>query len=1113
MGRWTLTFLLLGTTVVACGPGSTATERPKIIEFVSGTPRVAPGATVLLNYQVEGADVVRIDTDDGEPILPSTPARTGEVRSMPILRTTTFVLTAIGPSADSSASVTVEVDPGVRPAVLQFIATPTRVDPGGSFTLLWETQNAASAEILADGERVHTIEVDALEEGTLDITPIATHRYVLSVRGEQGLEDQAALTVVLEGPQIRRFDAQPNSIARGDEATLSWEVENAERVEIRDGEDRVIYEGDLLLNSLSVRPNFSQSYALLAFDEDGAFVQTMTTVTVDGAPGALVLFFEASADTVELGDPVELSWAVKNAPLGVQLFAGTSTLTRSDASDGTLTVTPTATVDFRLVARHPEGDASALAPVVVRANGPAVIEFEATANPAALGSQVSLQWRALASTRVRLFEDGEQILDTTDTDPGEIQLPVSAPSRDYLLVAVDSMGRTDRRALTLYGHPRPQIVQFSATPADLMGPGAVALNFDVLGVSQLALYADGAPVADFPGVMSSTAAVDRAGSYTFNAVGSSVLVLEARSAAGQVARQRSIRIFSPSAEQEPNDSPMSATVLSDPSFVSASLSAGDVDLYQITVPQDGLVWARTSDGQGGCQTDTRLELLDQAGVLTSDEDGAAPCALIDPAEDPAAANLAAGVYWLRVSGEAGPYALEVFVSGPRCGDGVVAPLEACDLGDVSGGDGCSTTCQFEPQPTVVRAPGANVELELINPSAFGVIDIELLAPGRAIAARAVDPLGECSINTGLRLLDASGAVLGEKSAGGPVGVEGECAQIEYPDDRFALDLPPGHYRLLVLNEGSTTGQVRTEISIVEPVCGNGVLEAGVEECDDGNLLDLDLCDSACRVEALGTHSIPGSSAVTFNGSLAPGQVAIYRVLVQSEVYLRADAYSPVEGSCADNLSLQLRDPTRTLGQDNRGAQGSCATVDENLAFSRVPAGTYFVELRESAQLAVPGYALKLDDLPVGPGAPAVELEPNDTQADATLTALYGAGSVVVQGQTSPSGDDDVFALVVPAGQTLNFSARSFDQLGMPSACAPNNARADVRLFLEALGAPSTGPGTTELAFADNLSASLWCAELPGTVLSAAGGDAVYFLRVQHGTDAAYASYFIEMTLQ
>src|SRR5262249_27768566 len=32
-----------------------------------------------------------------------------------------------------------------------------------------------------------------------------------------------------------------------------------------------------------------------------------------------------------------------------------------------------------------------------------------------------------------------------------------------------------------------------------------------------------------------------------------------------------------------------------------------------------------------------------------------------------------------------------------------------------------------------------------------------------------------------------------------------------------------------------------------PVCGNGVREAG-EQCDDGNLVNLDGCDGACRFE-------------------------------------------------------------------------------------------------------------------------------------------------------------------------------------------------------------------------------------------------------------------------
>jgi cysteine-rich repeat protein len=51
-----------------------------------------------------------------------------------------------------------------------------------------------------------------------------------------------------------------------------------------------------------------------------------------------------------------------------------------------------------------------------------------------------------------------------------------------------------------------------------------------------------------------------------------------------------------------------------------------------------------------------------------------------------------------------------------------------------------------------------------------------------------------------------------------------------------------------------------------PVCGDGIVQASMEECDDGNTLDRDQCNSDCRINVCGDGVIgPGEQCDDGNG--------------------------------------------------------------------------------------------------------------------------------------------------------------------------------------------------------------------------------------------------------
>ncbi len=141
-----------------------------------------------------------------------------------------------------------------------------------------------------------------------------------------------------------------------------------------------------------------------------------------------------------------------------------------------------------------------------------------------------------------------------------------------------------------------------------------------------------------------------------------------------------------------------------------------------------------------------------------------------------------------------------------CGDGLLAPGEACDDGNAVAGDGCSTICEVEPGYTCTGEPSV------------------------------------CLANCGDGLIGA-----GEECDDGAAVSGDGCSNV--------CTVEPGY---------ACTGQP----SVCALTCGNGTLQAG-EICDDGNILPGDGCSPGCLIEP-GYGCVGAPSVCTLlcgNGSL------------------------------------------------------------------------------------------------------------------------------------------------------------------------------------------------------------------------------------------------------
>ncbi len=218
---------------------------------------------------------------------------------------------------------------------------------------------------------------------------------------------------------------------------------------------------------------------------------------------------------------------------------------------------------------------------------------------------------------------------------------------------------------------------------------------------------------------------------------------------------------------------------------------------------------------------------------------------------------AGDVYYLVIDGDyttdAGDYVLDVQTRQVVCGDGIRDSSERCDDGNTSDGDGCSAACNVESSesepnnrrssadsynhtPWIARISSAtDVDYYSVNvPQAPGSIVVHSLDLGdKACAYNLMDTVVE------IYDTNANGNTLLASDDDGGVG---KCSLA------FATGLAAGNYFVKVsAAEGAAPASFPYKLEIGVGLCGDGEPTL-TEQCDDGNLIDGDGCDSSCLIE-------------------------------------------------------------------------------------------------------------------------------------------------------------------------------------------------------------------------------------------------------------------------
>ncbi|HEY4239879.1 MAG TPA: DUF4215 domain-containing protein [Kofleriaceae bacterium] len=384
---------------------------------------------------------------------------------------------------------------------------------------------------------------------------------------------------------------------------------------------------------------------------------------------------------------------------------------------------------------------------------------------------------------------------------------------------------------------------------------------------------------------------------------------------------------------------------------------------------------------------------------------------------------------------------------PSCGNGIVDPGEDCDDGNTASGDGCDATCHpdrrvvAEVEPNDDGTPDANGDpllgndfdqAAMANADANDAFDTshDLLIQGAIMPAGdedvfAITNSGATTVvvdfdvwNQGLgpdvRCGDTPDTAMAVRDSNGNL-LAGDDDR-DYDRDRCSFSrgfvLAPGDkvYAQVLAYGDDSTFVYDLGVTVHHEVCGDHYTTPD-EQCDDGNTTAGDGCDATCHVEGATAEAEPDDTIATATplvlpaigtGSVSDGDADLFAFTLAADATVAIETFT-AEWTCAANISLDLWDSGGTsygLSTTTPGTYG-CSHLTVAL-----PAGTYYAVVQGLAGaylLAVTA----LDDA-------GAELEPNDSYP----TATDATGLTTVIAGTAAPGDEDYYAITVPAGAAV-----------------------------------------------------------------------------------------------
>jgi hypothetical protein len=401
---------------------------PTITTFTADPPEILAGKSSTLTWKVANADRVTLTNGtNGTPV----PVGLEGNRTVTPPQTTVYTLTACNVASECvSANVTVTVKS--LPTIVSFKADPPEILAGKSSTLSWKVTNA-NRVTLTNGADGSTNSVDS-EVPRHPVTPTKTTVYTLTACNAASECVSASVTVTVKSlPTIVTFRADPPEILVGQSSTLSWKVDNADRVTLTNGTNGNSVVVRAVVDRYPVSPRKTTIYTLTACSAAGECVSANVTVTVKSLPR--IVSFTANPPEIAPYQSVTLSWTVENADV---VTLTNYTPNQVDNRGGSVRVTPSKTTIYTLTACSAAGECVS-ASVTVTVYGPPYITY-LTANPTDIrkGECSLLTWQAENASKVTLYANTGDVWDVTGL-PSKTVCPLQTTS--YYLFACNFLGQ------------------------------------------------------------------------------------------------------------------------------------------------------------------------------------------------------------------------------------------------------------------------------------------------------------------------------------------------------------------------------------------------------------------------------------------------------------------------------------------------------------------------------------------------------------------------------------------------------------------------------------------------------------------------------------------------
>jgi len=234
------------------------------------------------------------------------------------------------------------------------------------------------------------------------------------------------------------------------------------------------------------RPTFSAAagqtynFRLVVKDDHGGQGQAAVRISTSAASRATILSFIATPAQITAGQAVTLSWNTQNADTAN--IAGIGNV----AVNGSLTVSPTQTTTYTLIARNNVNDETRTVTVIVGALTGGVQISSCSANPTSIsaGQSSSLSWTSLNA-------------DTVSIDPGigsvakNGSVSVSPSQTTTYIITATGGGTSASCSVAVTVGALPVIASFTATPASITAGQSSTLQWSVQNSTSVSISSIG----------------------------------------------------------------------------------------------------------------------------------------------------------------------------------------------------------------------------------------------------------------------------------------------------------------------------------------------------------------------------------------------------------------------------------------------------------------------------------------------------------------------------------------------------------------------------------------------------------------------------------------------